>query len=98
MSFRLVPKSVTLNDLERLLWLSANLECMSEMCCTRLAGNTGRKKIAIWTLSHKLSGYIFAPKACIDSRKNLLNNNISSTCPHNMVNFGSLTAKICWRI
>ena len=23
---------------------SANLECMSEMCCTRLAGNTGRKK------------------------------------------------------
>ena len=30
--------------------LSANLECRSEMCCTRLAGNTGRKndaKIAI---------------------------------------------------
>ena len=24
--------------------LSANLECMSEMCCTRLAENTGRKK------------------------------------------------------
>jgi len=23
--------------------LSANLECMSEMCCTRLAENTGRK-------------------------------------------------------
>jgi len=23
--------------------LSLNLECMSEMCCTRLAGNTGRK-------------------------------------------------------
>jgi len=23
--------------------LSANLECRSEMCCTRLAGNTGRK-------------------------------------------------------
>jgi len=22
---------------------SANLECMAEMCCTRLAGNTGRK-------------------------------------------------------
>ena len=28
--------------------LSANLECMSEMCCTRLAENTGRKKIAKW--------------------------------------------------
>ena len=26
--------------------LSANLECRSEMCCTRLAENTGRKKLA----------------------------------------------------
>ena len=25
---------------------SANLECRSEMCCTRLAANTGRKKVA----------------------------------------------------
>ena len=25
---------------------SANLECMSEMCCTRLGGNTGRKNDA----------------------------------------------------
>ena len=35
--------------------LSANLECRSEMCCTRLAGNTGRKndaKIAICAPSH----------------------------------------------
>jgi len=28
----------------------------------------------------------------------LLNSNTSSTCPHNMVNFGLLTAEICWRI
>jgi len=28
--------------------------------------------------------------------KNLLNINISSTCPHNMVNFGTLTAEIDW--
>jgi len=28
------------------------------------------------------------------SEKNLLNSNISSTCPHNMVNFGPLTAEI----
>jgi len=34
-----------------------------------------------------LSGYIFATKAHIDNRKkNLLSSNISSTCPHNMVN------------
>ena len=28
----------------------------------------------------------------------MLNSNISSTCPHNMVNFGPLTAEICWRV
>jgi len=26
--------------------LSVNLDCRSEMCCTRLAENTGRKKVA----------------------------------------------------
>jgi len=30
--------------------------------------------------------------------KNLLNIDISSTCPHNMVNFDILTAEICWRV
>jgi len=42
-----------------------------------------------------LSGYIFATKALIDNRKKVLSNNMSSTCPHNMVNFGPLTAEIC---
>jgi len=42
-----------------------------------------------------LSGYIFATKAYIDNRKkNLLSSSISSTCPHNMVNFGILAAEI----
>jgi len=42
-----------------------------------------------------LSGYIFARKARIDNRKkNLLSSNMSSTCPHNMVNFGLLAAEI----
>ena len=42
-----------------------------------------------------LSGYIFATKARIDNpKKNLLSSSISSTCPHNMVNFGRLAAKI----
>jgi len=31
-------------------------------------------------------------------KKNFLSSNISSTCPHNMVNFGPLTAEICWRV
>jgi len=42
-----------------------------------------------------LSDYIFATKAHIDNRKkNLLSSNMSSTCPHNMVNFGLLAAEI----
>jgi len=46
-----------------------------------------------------LSGCIFAAEACIDNRKkNLLNTDTSSTCPHNMVNFGLVTAEICWRV
>jgi len=32
------------------------------------------------------------------SEKNLLNTDTSSTCPHNMVNFGLLMAEICWRV
>ena len=32
--------------------VSANLECRSEMYCTRLAGNTGRKNDAISAPSH----------------------------------------------
>jgi len=49
--------------------------------------------------STTLSGYIFAAKARIDNRgKNLLNSNVSPTCSHNMVNFGPLTAEICWRV
>ena len=44
-----------------------------------------------------LSGYIFAIKTRIINRKNLLSSNISSTRPHNIVNFGSLAAEIGWR-
>jgi len=32
------------------------------------------------------------------SEKQLLNIDISSTRPRNMVNFGLLTAEICWRV
>jgi len=40
-----------------------------------------------------LSGYIFETKACIDNqKKNLLSSSISSTCSHNMVNFGRPTS------
>ena len=49
--------------------LSANLECTSEMCCTRLAENTGRKKSPFCHHRTTLSGCIFAAEACIDNRK-----------------------------
>jgi len=32
------------------------------------------------------------------SEKNLLNNDISSTCPQNTANVGPLMAEICWRV
>ena len=72
---------------------------MSETCCTRLAVNTGRKKvakIAIWAPSHNFVGlYLRNYTARIDNRKKImLSSNISSTCPHNMVNFGPLAAEI----
>ena len=43
-----------------------------------------------------LCGYIFATKARIDNRKKpeYLSSNISSSCPHNMANFGPLAAEI----
>jgi len=79
--------------------LSANLGCRSEMCCTQLAGNAGPKKSPSGYHRTTLSGYIFATKACIDSRKKTpINSNISPTCPHNMVNFGPLATEICWRV
>jgi len=49
---------------------STNLECRSEMCCTRLAENTWRKESPKNSPSvhhcTTLSGCIFATKACVD--------------------------------
>jgi len=79
--------------------LSASLGCRSEMCCRRLAANTGRKNSPCGHHHTTLLGYIFATEAHIDNqKKNLLNSNISPTCPYNMVNFGPLTAEVCWRV
>jgi len=68
------------------------------MCCTRLAENTGRKKSPkirhLGTVTQHCRSCIVATKSCIHNRKNLLNSNISCTCPHNMANFGPLAAQI----
>jgi len=49
--------------------LSANLGCRSEMCCMRLAENTGRKKSPYEQNRTTLSGYTLRIKAHIDNRK-----------------------------
>jgi len=50
-----------------------------------------------WKYRTQLSGYTFATKAYIDNRKKLLNRNISSTCPHNMVGRSSPYCENVWR-
>jgi len=47
-----------------------------------------RQKFAICAPSHNFVGHIFAINARINNQKKLLNSNVSSTCLHNMVNFG----------
>jgi len=82
-------------------WLSANLECRSEICCTRLTGNTGCKNDAkschLRTIAQLCQ--LSSPLRHVSTiGKNLLNSNISCRCPHNMANFGPLTAVIGWRV
>ena len=76
------------------------------MCCTRLAENTGRKKVAknrhlrtiaqlCPVISSQLRHVYYAYRQL---KENMLNSNIFSTCPHNMTNFGPLTDEIGWRV
>ena len=66
--------------------------------CVKCAANTERKKSPFWhhpTICRAISSQL---RHVSTSGKNLLSSNISSTCPHNIVNFGPLAAEICWRI
>jgi len=59
------------------------------------------QKIAILAPSHNFVGlYLRSRGMYRQSEKNLLNTDTSSICPHNMVNFGLLTAEseIYWRV
>jgi len=75
---------------------------MSEVCGTRPAENTGRKKVAknrhLITIAQLCRAISSQRKHVSTIGKNFLSSNISSTCPHNMVNFGRLTAEIRWRV
>jgi len=68
------------------------------MCCTRLAENTGRKKSPkirhLRTMAQICRAVFLQLRHISTVWKNLLNSSISSTCSHNMVNFGPLAAEI----
>jgi len=79
--------------------LSANLECRSEMCYTRLAGNTWRKNAAknrhLGTIAQLCRAVSSQLRHLSTMGKNyLLSSNTSSTCPRNIVNLGLLTIEI----
>jgi len=85
--------------LPHMVWPNANLECRSEMCCTRLAGNTGRRKNRHFgTIAQVCRAMSSELRHVSTIGKSLLNSNTSSTCPDNMVNFGPLAAEIRWPV
>jgi len=77
---------------------SANLRCRSEACWTWLAQSTGRKKSPkirhLGTVAQLCRAISSQLRHISTIGKNLLDSNISPTCPHNMVNFGPPAAEI----
>jgi len=89
------------------LWFLSNLSSRrldvyhTSTCCTRLAANTGLsgpKKVAknrhLGTITQLCRAISSQLRHVSTIGKNLLSSNISSTCPHNMLNFGPLAAEI----
>ena len=68
------------------------------MCCTRLDGNTGRENDAknrhLRTVAQIYRAVSSQLRHISAIGKNLLNSNMSSTCLHNMTNFGLRDAEI----
>jgi len=74
---------------------SANLECMSEMCCTRLAEIQDAENRHLGTIAQLCRAISSQLRHVSTIGKKT---NTSSTCPHSMVNFGPVTAENCWRV
>jgi len=70
--------------------------------CPRLAENTGCKNYTknrhLRTIAQLCQGTSLQLRHVSTIGKNLLNDNTSSICLNNMVNFGPLTAEICWQV
>jgi len=79
-----------------------NSRCRSETCCTWLAGNAGPKKVVknclLGTITQlcRATGISSQLRHIMTIGEKL--SNMSSRCSHNMLNFGPLTADICWRV
>ena len=71
---------------------------MSEMCWTLLAENTGRKNGHLGIIAQLCRAVSSQLRHVLTIVKNILSSNISSTCPHNTMNFGPLAADIDWRV
>ena len=71
---------------------------MSEMCCMRLAGNAGPKKSPkirhLGIIAHLCRAISSQRRHASTIGKKLVKQQYLPTCPHNMVNFGPLTAEI----
>ena len=72
------------------------------MCCTRLAeiqdAKITQKNRHLRTTAQICRAMSWQLRHLSTIGKNLVNSNMSSTCSHNMANFGPLTAEICWRV
>jgi len=68
------------------------------MCCTQLAENTGRKNVAknrhLGIIAQLCRAISLQLRHISTIGKNLLSSDMSTTCRHNMVNFGPLAAEI----
>ena len=79
--------------------ISANLECRSETCCTRLAGNARRKKLPtichLGTIAELCRGMSSQLKHVSTIGKKLVT---QQYLPYNMANFSLIAAEIRWRV
>jgi len=81
--------------------LSVNLECMSETCCTRLAGNAGPKKPPkmrhLGTIAQICRAISSQLRHLSTIRKKMLSSNVSSDVPAIWWT-PAIGAEICWRV
>jgi len=86
--------------LSHMVWPSVNLEYRSEMCCTQLAENTGRKKVAknrhLGTIAQLCQAISSQLRHISTTGKNLLSSSMSFRCPPQYGEHGELRPTSGW--